>query len=221
MPENEKIKQMDFLQFSPSRKNYITIGNPPFGKRSKLAIEFFNYAAAFSKVIAFILPVSFMKWSVQKELSQDFHLFDYFYLPENSFTSVGEEYSIRCVFQIWTKERIKNDLRLKKAPPTSHPDFFLWQYNATEEAKKYIDEDWEYAVYRQGYKDYNILFTKDNYSQIKEKMNNNIQFFFMKPRTEAAKNFILHADFTALAARNTATPGFGKADFISYYEEMK
>ena len=25
------------------------------------------------------------------------------------------------------------------------------------------------------------------------------------------------ADFEGLAARNTSTPGFGKADFISYY----
>ena len=28
-------------------------------------------------------------------------------------------------------------------------------------------------------------------------------------------------DFNNLAARNTSTPGFGKGDFVSYYEELK
>ena len=220
-PEGENIKQADFLSLSLEKNDYITIGNPPFGKRSKLAINFFNHAAKYSKIIAFIVPVSFMKWSVQKELSSDFHLLDYFYLQENSFTDEGKDFSIRCVFQIWTKEKIENDLRLKKAPPTKHKDFELWQYNATEEAKKYIDEDWLYAVYRQGYKDYNKLFTKADYDEVKKMMDGNIQFFFMKPLTESAKTFIEIADFYSLAERNTATPGFGKADFVSYYTEFK
>jgi hypothetical protein len=28
-------------------------------------------------------------------------------------------------------------------------------------------------------------------------------------------------DFNALAERNTATPGFGKGDFVNYYTELK
>jgi hypothetical protein len=28
-------------------------------------------------------------------------------------------------------------------------------------------------------------------------------------------------DFNSLAERNTATPGFGKGDFVSYYTELK
>ena len=221
VPEDDRITQQDFLEYKTDKTDYITIGNPPFGKRSKLAIDFFNHSATMSDVIAFIVPVSFMKWSVQKELSSDFHLLDYFYLQENSFTDEGKDFSVRCVFQIWTKEKIENDLRLKKAPPTKHKDFELWQYNATEEAKKYIDEDWLYAVYRQGYKDYNKLFTKADYDEVKKMMDGNIQFFFMKPLTESAKTFIEIADFYALAERNTATPGFGKADFVSYYTEFK
>ena len=50
-------------------------------------------------------------------------------------------------------------------------------------------------------------------------MKQNHQFFFIKPLTEQAKQFILTADFEGLALRNTSTPGFGKADFISYYLE--
>ena len=63
-PEDERIIEQDFLEYTNSSTNLITIGNPPFGSRSKLAIDFFNKAATMSNVIAFIVPVSFMKWSV-------------------------------------------------------------------------------------------------------------------------------------------------------------
>jgi len=48
-------------------------------------------------------------------------------------------------------------------------------------------------------------------------MENNIQFFFIEPLCERAEQFIHEADFEELAARNISTPGFGKADFVSYY----
>lgn len=84
-PEDESIQRQDFYTFNSSYTEYITIGNPPFGKRSKTAIDFFNIAAKYSEVVAFIVPVSFMKWSVQKELNKEFKLVDYFYLEDNSF----------------------------------------------------------------------------------------------------------------------------------------
>jgi hypothetical protein len=88
---------------------------------------------------------------------------------------------------------------------------------------KYVDEDWEYATYRQGYHDYNQIFTKADYDYIKEKMTGTKkqQFFFIKPLTAAAEKTILNMDFNALAERNTATPGFGKGDFVNYYTELK
>jgi hypothetical protein len=220
-PEGPNIQEQDFFKFSPNGSNYVTFGNPPFGKRSKMAIDFFNHAASFSEIIAFIVPVSFMKWGVQKELANEWHLYDYFYLEENSFTDKNKDFSVRCVFQIWTKKDLGQNKRLLKSPPISHPDFELWQYNATDQAFGYIDKDWEFAVYRQGYKDYTRIFTRKDYEEIKEMMLNNIQFFFIKPKTAEAKDFIFNIDFTALAERNTATPGFGKADFISYYLENK
>lgn len=219
-PEAPNIKEQDFFSFTPETREYITFGNPPFGKRSKMAIDFFNHATSFSKVIAFILPVSFMKWGVQKELANEWKLYDYFYLEENSFTDRNKDFSVRCVFQIWTKQDYGQNYRLLKSPPISHPDFILWQYNATPQAFGCIDEDWEFAVYRQGYKDYTRIFTKDDYDKVYDMMLNNIQFFFIKPNNQKARDFILHkVNFTALAARNTATPGFGKADFVSYYLE--
>ena len=216
-PEGSNIQAADFFTYSTPAD--ICIGNPPFGSRSAMAIKFFNHAAELCSIIAFILPVSFMKWGVQKQLAVEWKLYDYFYIPENAFTDNGKDYSVRCVFQIWTKADYGQDLRLKKAPPISHPDFKIWQYNATQQAYPCVEEDWEYAVYRQGYKDYNSLFTREDYEHIKEEMNKNIQFFFIKPLTEQAEQFVRACDFSALAERNIATPGFGKADFIGYYEE--
>ena len=227
-PEDDRIKKQDYLKYEVDKENFITIGNPPFGNRSKLAIDFFNKAATMSDVIAFILPVSFMKWSVQKNLSSNFALYNYMYLEPESFSFNGEPYSIRTIFQIWVKKGSQYDngtnLRLIKQPPISHEDFEIWQYNATPEAVKYVEEDWKYATYRQGYHNYNQIFTRKDYDYIKGKMTadkKKQQFFFIKPLTEEAENLILNMDFNALAERNTATPGFGKGDFVSYYIERK
>ena len=226
-PEDDRIVKQDYLQYTSDRSDLITIGNPPFGNRSKLAIDFFNKAAEMSEVIAFIVPVSFMKWSVQKNLSTNFSLHSFMYLEPESFSSNGEPYRVRTVFQIWVKKNSQYDnsinLRLTKQPPISHEDFEIWQYNATPEAVKYVEEDWKYATYRQGYHDYNQIFTQQDYDHIKEKMTGTKkqQFFFIKPLTPEAEQLILTMDFNALAERNTATPGFGKGDFVSYYTELK
>lgn len=226
-PEDKRIQKQDFLNYKTDKIDFITIGNPPFGKRSKLAIDFFNKASTISEVIAFIVPVSFMKWSVQKNLTKDFALYDYMYLEPESFSSNGEPYSVRTIFQIWVKKNSQYDkgidLRLTKQPPISYPDFKIWQYNATKGAIKYVEEDWKYATYRQGYHDYNKIFTREDYNLIKSNMigEKKQQFFFIKPLTEEAEKIILQMDFNALAERNTATPGFGKGDFVSYYIELK
>lgn len=230
LPENNaQIQQQDFLQYKTPNVNFITIGNPPFGSRSKLATDFFNHAAKMSDIIAFIVPVSFMKWSVQKNLSSNFKLTDYFYLDLESFTEDGKPFGVRTIFQIWVKKDSEydcgqEDKRLLKQPPIKHEDFEIWQYNATSAAEKVVEEDWTYATYRQGYHDYNKLFTREDYDFIKFKMTDpkgKQQFFFIKPLNAEAENIILNMDFNSLAERNTSTPGFGKGDFVSYYVELK
>lgn len=227
-PEAENIKQQDFLTFLSDKTDFLTIGNPPFGKRSALAIDFFNKAAKFSKAICFIVPVSFMKWSVQKELDKNFKLIDFFYLEPESFLDRNKDFSVRTVFQIWTRKDLNEcfDLRLQKAPPTSHKDFNIWQYNATEAAMKVVDESWEIATWRQGYHNYNEFFNPEQREELRNRMNGSFngkkqQFFFIQPLTDESRKIILNMDFNALAERNISTPGFGKGDFVSYYNELK
>lgn len=167
-----------------------------------------------------------MKWSVQKELYPSFKLISYLYLTPQSFTENGEPYSVRTLFQIWAKsntEYDKNiDLRLQKTPPITHPDFQIWQHNATEQSRSTVDQNWEIATWRQGYKDYNNIFTREDYDWLRQQVyTTNQQFFFIKPLNDKARKIITQMDFNALAGRNTATPGFGKGDFVSYYMELE
>jgi hypothetical protein len=223
-PENDNIIEADFLKLELSREDYITIGNPPFGKKSSLAIEFFNKTARHSKVVAMILPSTFMKWSVQSKLDPSFKLVEYKKLEEESFTFQGAGFSVRTYFMIWTRKDLfedKVDLRIQEKPKISHKDFEIWQHNATPGSRKYLEEDWEIATWRQGYADYNNLFTRKDYDELKDVIyNTNKQLFFIKPKTEESKDIIYSMDFNELAKRNLSTPGFGKADFVSYYEEI-
>lgn len=99
-------------------RNSLVIGNPPFGKQNSLAIKFFNESAKFAKTIAFILPKSFKKSSIQDRLNLNFSLIKNFDLPAKSFLLNGEEYDIPTVFQIW--ERTEEQREIKKGKLTSN-----------------------------------------------------------------------------------------------------
>ena len=68
----EKVINLLDLTTAPD-KRYLSIGNPPFGMNSSMAIEFFNGCAKFSDEIAFIVPRTFRKDSVQNRLDLNFH----------------------------------------------------------------------------------------------------------------------------------------------------
>lgn len=116
VPEDESIIKQDFFELditSFKGKKVLTIGNPPFGVQNNLAVAFFNNAAKYSDIIAFILPKSFMKESIQKKLDLSFHLEKYIELPYNSFLLNGEDYKVNCVFQVWKKKNIKRTVKKK------------------------------------------------------------------------------------------------------------
>lgn len=114
-----KKHRRDFLTYEPNVKknhNVLTIGNPPFSK----AVKFFNHAAKFSVLIAFILPRSFQKKSIQNRLALNMHLTMEKILPKNSFLFQGKDYDVPCVWQIWQKTSF---LRIPWEIKTTHPDF--------------------------------------------------------------------------------------------------
>lgn len=68
-----------------------------------MAIEFFKHAAEFANTIAFIVPRSFRKVSIQNKLPLNFWLTKEIEIPLNSFLLNGIEYSVPCIFQVWNK----------------------------------------------------------------------------------------------------------------------
>jgi predicted RNA methylase len=220
-PHYPSIIQQDFLSSTPSllnlpnKEDVITIGNPPFGKRSKLAIEFFNHAAIMSNAIAFIIPMQWNKWSVQSKLNNEFKLIHNETLQEDAFTFKDKPYKVRCVFQIWTRDETPYlNLRLTESPSISHEDFEMYQYNNTPQAEKYFTYDFDFAVPRQGYYDYTLRETDES------KMNRKIQWIFFKAKDKQTLKNLHQMNFANLARKNTTVLGFGKADVVEEYSRL-
>ena len=230
-PKSDGIIRADFLQVDlDEHNNLITIGNPPFGKRAVLAVEFFNKCAKRSDAIAMILPNQFNKHLTQKRLNPDFSLIYAEPLGDVFTTPTGKVVKgIRTTFQIWIKNgsklgKCKNweNLRITEKPPISLPNVKIWQHNATPQSMSTVEEDWDYAVYRQGYKDYGKIFTKSDKDEIRRLMETGSdQFFFIKPLTEKAREIVLAIDYDKLALKNTTVKGFGKADFCLEYQRIE
>lgn len=109
-PKGPGILKTDFFDWTaPLNKKIITIGNPPFGKNSSLAVKFFNHAAKFSDVIAFILPRTFRKPSIINRLDKNFHLLYDDVVPDNSFLFNNKLYNVWCCAQIWIKKPTKRE----------------------------------------------------------------------------------------------------------------
>jgi len=110
-PKSDGIIKKDFFKYlAPQNKKIITIGNPPFGKNSSLAVKFFNKAADFSNVIAFIIPKTFKKQSIHNRLNLNFKLVYEEDLLKNSFILNNEPYDVPCCFQIWKRSDRKRKI---------------------------------------------------------------------------------------------------------------
>lgn len=213
--ENKGIIKSDYFDWYPknTKEKYIVIGNPPFGKRSNIAVDFFNHSAEITNTIAFILPRQFRKYSVHSKLNNNFKLIKDYELNENSFYTPDEkDFKIRCIFQIWTTNNTKyKNLRILTPPPIKHPDFNMFQYNNTPEALKVFNEDWDFAVPRQGYEDYKRRELKS------KKCEKNKQWIMFKAKNKKILKRLWNLDFENLSRKNTTIYGFGKADVVMEY----
>jgi hypothetical protein len=125
LPEHNDIIQKDFFQYQPPKINdkILTIGNPPFGRVCSTAVQFFNHASKWSDVIAFIIPKTFRRISIQNKLNQNFHLVYDEDIPMEP-CSFTPNMMVKCCFQIWEKRQYKRDcIKL----PTNHRD---WEFIA-------------------------------------------------------------------------------------------
>lgn len=123
---NETTRQ-DFLKYTHTHTHTLVIGNPPFGKGSRMAIAFFNHAAKFAEVIAFIVPRTFRKTSITNKLDLNFEMVDELILDEDSFLFKGMPYKVPCVFQIW-KRVLRKRVKTRIVEHFSHQDFSLTKF---------------------------------------------------------------------------------------------
>lgn len=99
---------VDFLAWSPPPElphPIWIIGNPPFGSRGATAFSFFNHAAKFADVIAFILPCVCRLYA--KRTDEHFTLVAEKTLERDSFVMgpEAERYSVSTVWQVWRRRK--------------------------------------------------------------------------------------------------------------------
>lgn len=214
------IAQADYLEWKPSAtkrpRKYAVIGNPPFGHRGKLAVDFFNHSN-FADIIAFVVPVSFRKYFIHRQLSPEYSLIAREPLDNNSFcTPNGKDYAVNAEFQVWTRlPHWLTDMREKSPAPINHPDFTMRQYNNTVQALSAFDQPFDFAVPCQGYQDYSRRETNA------AKCEKHKQWILFVAKTKKIRARLEKIDYKALAFDcATATPGFRKNDVVRHYGSL-
>ncbi len=106
-PLRNDIIKSDYLKFNLPNEKLIIIGNPPFGNRGVMALNFINHSQK-AEYVCFILPMFFEskgKGSIKYRV-QGFNLIHSERLPKNSFyiPTTQKTVDVKCVFQIWSKK---------------------------------------------------------------------------------------------------------------------
>ena len=184
-------------------KNNIVVGNPPYGKKGKLARDFINHSFKFADTVCFIVPLTLStSYTAQKHIKNKL-IYD-IEIPIN-FINEGKIKKIPSKFQVWSKTG--NDIRLQK-PQTEHPDFETKIYNKTEGAKKWLQWDWDIAVKRNTKKGEFILKGT--------KATPDYHWILIKANTVKALVILKNIDYSSLN-NNKMTAGIGKADIVKAY----
>ena len=119
-PQCDNLLKQDYLTWSPSKEGkYAVIGNPPFGLRGHLALQFINHSASFADMVAFILPPLFNSdgKGVPAKRVKGYTLAHTSPMPADSFFYPdGKPVAVASIFQVWT--RIATDKITISHPPT-------------------------------------------------------------------------------------------------------
>jgi len=208
-PKHSLVQEQDFLEYQgPKDKRVLTIGNPPFGRRAKLAKDFIKKAAEFSEVIAFILPAIFMKPGFTNTLPPYFHLvhttedINTFELPS------GTTHRVNCCFQIWEKRKVKREKVILK---DSHADFNMSHAHLSRTSPEQLRKLRENSDFCIGQVTGKItdLETTDKGSQ-----------YFVKDNTEdkRVRKVFEQEKLTQPKVYNMGAVSFSRADIVSIYE---
>lgn len=197
-PRFPGIIKADFFNVQIRDDRQISfIGNPPFGRNASLAKRFFKHAAAQGHVIAWILPRTFCKISVQNELHPNFHLIREEPMPNDAFLFEGRPYDVPTVFQIWEHRRTK---RAKWPEDVTHPDFTFISPD-DRDFKNQVD----FAIQRVGARAGLIHHDFDR---------GKTWNYFIKGDVEA---IMRQLDFATVARNTAGNPSLAKAEIVLLY----
>jgi len=168
-PKHPDVILQNFLSDDFAVKNngkVLYVGNPPFGRMGKLAKQFMNKCAESGDYIAFILPASFAKVSMIRQVPTNFHLIYQEDLLEETFRFERDGKKVSTVFQVWEKRdelrqdpvktNVCSDFEFVRngeySPSSASRDFFNKFPGITGEQKKSMKAELESII-------------KDNFAQ--------------------------------------------------------
>jgi len=145
-PKAEDVEKLDLLKMDLSKygESLCAITNPPFGRANSLCVKFFNHLAPHSKLIGFIVPISWRKWSIQNRLDRNFVLesdiampMHCFHKPDGTPINTG---ILKTVFQVWRRSTRKRALHtaehrgyfVKTTPKKADVAFIAFGYKTGE-----------------------------------------------------------------------------------------
>jgi len=143
-PKHDLVKEQDFLKVNdfPSDK-MVSITNPPFGRMSTLAVEFFNHSAKNCEYLCYLIPKSWRKWTTINRLDNNFHLLADIEMPQDCFYLDGGESKkgvLNTVFQIWKKKDFPR-------PKIQIPDYKLIRKINKNKQKKVVGANFSMVVF--------------------------------------------------------------------------
>jgi hypothetical protein len=176
-PQNKNIIDYDYLQYKLPDKRLIVIGNPPFGHRGTMALNFINHSHS-AEYVCFILPMFFDsvgKGSIKYRV-KGFNLIYCEKLDDCSFytPNVNKSVSVKCVFQIWSKNHKLENMEFNwynfkdKNPYKNILDVYTVSLAKNRECgKKWIfDEKADFYLSSTFFKQNNVV---KNFSEVKYK----------------------------------------------------
>jgi len=208
-PKHDGLLSADFLTWhpEPGQRKVLTIGNPPFGQRAAIAVDFLQHAATFSDVVAFILPRSFRKYTFQNRVPRYFHLVDWFDCREFSRPD-GTTVEVNAVFQIWEK---RPSPRGYIALRDTHPHFEMKHAHLSRTSEA------DLACLRRTY-DFAIPQVGANFRPRSVAQIDKGSHWFIKENVPGVRDRFEQLDFSFLDGMNTAHKSLSKKDIIAAYE---
>ena len=161
-PEHEGIIEQDFLKIDLGyKKGRLFIGNPPFGFRNNLALQFYKKCVKESDYISFILPAS------QYNNNYQMYEFDLIYselIDNKGFTDLDKR--VKLAFNIY---KMNTNGTLNKKKKYKFNDFELYEKidvkTNPKRCRNYMDSNYDFRICTWGQKCGKILDENQHYAK--------------------------------------------------------